>query len=247
MDCIEGMKLLDDKSIDMILCDLPYGTTACKWDTIIPFDVLWEQYERLIKPNGAIVLTASQPFTSLLITSNLKMFKYTWVWDKVTPVGHTVAKLRPMQQHEDICVFSNGATANGSKRLMEYHPQGLVPYGKTLDGSRKQKDNQQNQYRRESHKQYVQEFTNYPKSIITFNKEASKVSVHPTQKPVALGEYLVRTYTNEGDLVLDNCTGSGSFLVAAKNTGRSYLGFELEEKYYDIAKERLSSCPGLDL
>lgn len=217
------------------------STTACKWDTVIPFDKLWEQYERLIKPQGAIVLTASQPFTSLLVTSNLKMFKYQWVWDKVTPVGHTVAKLRPMQLHEDICVFSNGTTANGSKKLMEYHPQDLVPYGKIVDCTRKPKENEQSQYRRDSHKkEHLQEFTNYPKTIIKFNKEPSKVSVHPTQKPVALGEYLIRTYTNPGDLVLDNCCGSGSFLVACLKTQRNFIGIEMDEGYCRIAEERLS-------
>jgi len=239
-DCLELMKSIEDQSIDMILADLPYGTTACKWDSIIPFQPLWEQYERIIKDNGAIVLTASQPFTSALIMSNPNLFKYEWIWDKVTPTGHTVAKLRPMQLHESIVVFSKGTTANRSKNNMLYNPQDLVPFGKVLDGARQAKENYQNQYRRPSqNKKYVQEFTNYPKTILRFPKQPSKESIHPTQKPVALFEYLISTYTQKGMLVLDNCIGSGTTAVAALNTGRFFIGMEKEKAYVDLANERI--------
>lgn len=239
-DCLEGMKRIPDKSIDMILCDLPYGTTACNWDKIIPFEPLWEQYNRIIKENGAIVLFGSEPFSTLLRYSNLKMFKYDWIWVKNNAVGFVNAKLKPMNKHEIISVFSKGKTSNGNKNNMVYFPQGLIPYGKeSKSGNKKGKENT---YWRPSLKSsngggYIQKYTNYPTTILNFDKVPK--GVHPTQKPVALLEYLIKTYTNEGDVVLDNCMGSGSTCVAAVNTNRHYIGFELDEKYFDIACQRL--------
>jgi len=195
-DCLEEMKTISDKSIDMILCDLPYGTTACKWDTIIPFELLWEQYKRIIKDNGAIVLTASQPFTSALVMSNIKMFKYAWVWHKTRFSNQMLAKYQPLKTHEDVLVFSN--------KTHNYYPQGLVKFGKITKQGKKVTDNIGGGERKT---EYFQEWTNYPKTIQVFSNETG---LHPTQKPVALFEYLIRTYTNEGDLVLDNCSGSGT-------------------------------------
>ena len=237
-DCLEIMKDIPDKSIDMILCDLPYGTTDCAWDNVIPFEPMWEQYERIIKDNGAIVLTAAQPFTSTLVTSNLKMFKYELVWVKSKAVGFVNAKLKPMPKHESVLVFSRGKTSNGNKNNMIYNPQGLIEFGKTVRGRKgKSTDSDGNGYGRPSMKSnYVQQFTNYPTSILEINSEGKPI--HPTQKPVALFEYLIKTYTNEGDLVLDNCMGSGTTAIAALNTNRNFIGFELDEKYYEIANER---------
>ena len=238
-ECIERMSTFPDKSVDMILCDLPYGTTACKWDTIIPFDKLWEQYERIIKDNGAICLFGTEPFSSLLRTSNLKMYKYDWMWAKNDATDAMNAKNKPMRKIEKISVFSKGTTANGSKNKMNYFPQGLIEakikrqgndYGAT-GGSFKQY--------RPSHKPYTQEFTGYPNDLLNFSKDKEKL--HPTQKPVALMEYLIKTYTNENDLVLDNCMGSGTTGVACKNLNRRFIGIEQDEKYFNVALERISN------
>jgi site-specific DNA-methyltransferase (adenine-specific) len=244
-DCLELMKDIPDGSIDMILCDLPYGTTACKWDTVIPFEPLWEQYNRIIKDNGAIVLFGSEPFSTELRHSNLKMFKYDWIWVKNNAVGFVNAKLKPMNKHEIISVFSKGKTSNGNSNNMTYFPQGLIPFGKEVrNGNKKGKDNT---YWRPSLKSsneggYIQQYTNYPTTVLKFDKVSK--AVHPTQKPVALLEYLIKTYTNEGDVVLDNCMGSGSTCVACVNTGRHYIGFEKEPKYFDIACQRLGEAEG---
>ncbi len=244
-DCLERMKEIFDGSVDMVLADPPYGTTACKWDSVIPLEPMWEQLKRVIKPNGAIVMTASQPFTTTLISSNMKMFKYCWVWNKTTPVGHVVARVRPMQLHEDVCVFSTGTMlSGGSRNNMVYNPQDLKFYNKIVDSTRQLKDNEQNQFRRNSHKKnHLQEWTNYPKTIIQFNKVLSKRSVHPTQKPVALMEYLIKTYTNEGAIVLDFAMGSGSTGVACIHTGRSFIGIELDLNYFEVARKRISCSP----
>jgi site-specific DNA-methyltransferase (adenine-specific) len=236
-DCLEVMKYIPDKSVDMILCDLPYGTTACKWDIIIPFDPLWEQYKRIIKDNGAIVLTAGQPFTSYLITSNIKMFKYCWSWNKNSSSGFVNAKNKPMNTMEDVVVFSKGTCANKSEKRMKYFPQGLLPYGK--ETKRGNKQSKENTYWRPSTSSNTnfQEFTNYPRNYLEFQYQSK--SVHPTQKPVTLFEYLIKTYTNEGDLVLDNCAGSGTTGVACKNTNRSYILIEKEPEYIKIIEERL--------
>lgn len=226
-DCLEGMKRIPDGSIDMILCDLPYGTTACKWDIVIPFELLWEQYNRIIKDNGAIVLFGSEPFSTELRHSNLKMYKYDWVWDKRIPSGMSYARFQPMRQTENISVFCKGRTI--------YNPQ-MTKRNKPIKGGGMSKgETTNNQNLVALHKTY--EYKN-PTNLITFDK-IRKGSLHPTQKPVALLEYLIRTYTNEGEVVLDNCVGSGSTCVAAVNTGRHYIGFELDEKYFDIACQRL--------
>ena len=234
-DCLEIMKNIPDKSVDMILCDLPYGTTACKWDTIIPFEPLWEQYNRIIKDNGAIVLFGNEPFTSMLICSNLKGFKYRWDWNKKIPSGMGYAKYRPMQQTEDIAVF----TKNGKKTI--YNPQMIkrdVPIksgGNTVQAGVYSGFNCMGEGK-EYKKTY--EYKN-PVTLIEFDK-IRKGALHPTQKPVELLEYLIKTYTNEGEIVLDNTMGSGSTGVACVNTNRDFIGIELNEDYFNIAKERIT-------
>jgi site-specific DNA-methyltransferase (adenine-specific) len=228
-DCLEGMALIPDKSIDMILCDLPYGTTACKWDTVIHFDKLWEHYKRIIKDSGAIVLTASQPFTSALVMSNPKWFRYAWVWDKVKPSGHLNAKIMPMKQHEDILVFGKGKTV--------YNPE-MTPQKERLSKNYLGNKSELFGKEREVAKKTKEK---YPKSIVSFSNANQKEKVHPTQKPVELFEYLIRTYTNEGDIVLDNCMGSGTTAIAAIRTGRQFIGFETEPVYVEIANKRIDN------
>jgi site-specific DNA-methyltransferase (adenine-specific) len=238
-DCLEVMKDIPDKSIDMILCDLPYGTTACKWDTIIPFEPLWEQYKRIIKDNGSIVLTASQPFTSALVMSNIKMFKYEWVWVKNRITGFANAKKQPLRNYEDVLVFSKAKTnyyPQGLTRINKINKNGKSVGGETLRNSIADSANKGSL--RTAGKEYIQEFTGYPKQTL-FNVIEDKTKLHPTQKPVALFEYLIKTYTNEGDLVLDNCAGSGTTGVACKNTGRNYILIEKEPEYIDIINKRL--------
>ncbi len=229
-DCLELMKDIPDGSIDMILCDLPYGTTACKWDTVIPLEPLWEQYKRIIKDNGAIVLFGSEPFSTELRHSNLKMFRYDWVWDKKIPSGMSYARFQPMRQTENISVFCKGKTI--------YNPQ-MIKRDKPIKGggmSKGEATNNQNWVA--LHKTY--EYKN-PTNLITFDK-IRKGSKHPTQKPVALLEYLIKTYTNPGEVVLDNCMGSGSTCVACVNTGRRFIGIELDKGYFDIAEKRISEA-----
>lgn len=239
-DCLELMKDIPDGSIDMILCDLPYGTTACKWDTIIPFEPLWEQYNRIIKDNGAIVLFGSEPFSSYLRLSNLKMYKYDWKWIKSKVGNFLNCKNSPLKKYEDIICFSKGTIANGSQKLMRYHPQGLIEINTKRNDTRKSTDTTIGT-RPSRNGVYVQKYTNYPNNLLSFDSEEG---LHPTQKPVALLEYLIKTYTNEGDVVLDNCMGSGSTCVACVNTGRHYIGFEKEPKYFDIACQRLDEAEG---
>ncbi|GGO19627.1 DNA-methyltransferase [Deinococcus humi] len=238
-DCLEVMPTLPTQSVDMILADLPYGTTACAWDSVVPFAALWEQYERLIKPNGAIVLTAAQPFTTALIASRLELFKYCWIWEKSKGSDFLNAKNKPVRLHEEVCVFSLGTTANKSPRRMAYYPQGLV-------------HNPKYHYRpgvemkdggvigtRPSHKRgYETEWENYPTSILRFANPNNDLE-HPTQKPVALFEYLIRTYTQPGDVVLDNTAGSGTTGVAAIQCGRVPILIERDEKYHAIAQRRV--------
>ena len=229
-DCLELMKEIPDKSIDMILCDLPYGTTACKWDSIIPFEPLWEQYNRIIKDNGAIVLFGSEPFSTLLRMSNVKNFKYDWIWDKKIPSGMSYARFQPMRQTENISVFCKGKTV--------YNPQ-MVKRDKPMKtGGNKYSPSAPIQACKQG-KEYKKtyEYKN-PTNIIVFDK-IRKGSLHPTQKPVELLEYLIKTYTNEGDTVLDNCMGSGSTGVACVNTGRNFIGMELDKKYFNVAKNRI--------
>ena len=231
-DCLIGMSAIPDKSVDMILCDLPYGTTACKWDTIIPFEPLWEQYERVIKDNGAIVLTASQPFSSKLVASNFKGFKHEWIWEKERGTGFQVAKYRPMQKHEHILVF----TKKGEK--VKYYPikTKLEKPLKSRSAGTESKSNPIGKV-----KKYEITYTDrHPLSILKFSRDNAN-RVHPTQKPVALFEYLIKTYTNEGETVLDNCMGSGTTAIACINTKRNYIGFELDEEYYKASIERINN------
>ena len=225
-DCLEGMKRIDDKSIDMILCDLPYGMTYNKWDTAIPLEELWKQYERIVKDNGAIVLTASQPFASELISSNRKLFRYEWIWEKENATGFLNAKKNPLRIHENILVFY--------KKLPIYNPQ--MRKGKPYTAVRKEKPSL-NYYKNQKMTKTVSDGERYPISIIKFNRDKEKL--HPTQKPVALFEYLIKTYTDEGEIVLDNCIGSGTTAVACINTNRNFIGFELDKGYFDIAKNRI--------
>ena len=239
-DCLERMKEITDGSVDLILTDPPYGTTACKWDSVIPLEPMWEQLKRIIKPNGAIVLFGSQPFTSVLVASNLKMFKHCWVWDKVNSSNFFAAKFQPLNHTEDLVVFSFGGTNNGCKNPMVYIPQGLLASNiiKTNNkvggligkehGAVYEKD-----------KYYTQTTTHYPKKIITFKREMN--TVHPTQKPVALMEYLIKTYTQEGETVLDFTMGSGTTGVACKNLNRNFIGIEKDETYFKIAQDRIAA------
>lgn len=234
-DCLELMKNIPDGSVDMVLCDLPYGTTACKWDTVIPFEPLWEQYSRVIKENGAIVLFGSEPFSTELRHSNLKVFKYDWIWFKNLRTGFANAKYQPMKSHEIISVFyKKPPTYNPQKKKRTTQKSGnkKTAWGDCYGGlSNDNKPNNQGEYVN-------------PHTVIDFIKcvHTPEKRFHPTQKPVALCEYLIKTYTNEGDVVLDNCMGSGSTCVAAVNTNRHYIGFELEPKYFDIAHKRIEEA-----
>ena len=234
-DCLERMKEIPDGSVDMILTDPPYGTTACKWDSIIPVEPMWEQLKRIIKPRGAIVLTASQPFTTKLIASNMEMFKYCWVWDKRSVGGFTSAKLKPLKLFEDVVVFSSGKTANCSRDNMPYFPQGLI---ETYKVTKQKPATSPTGYLRPSAKgTYIQTHTNYPKQLIVFKLDKGRQ--HPTQKPVALMEYLIKTYTNENETVLDFTMGSGTTGVACVNTNRDFIGIELDKNYFRVAKDRI--------
>ena len=231
-DCFDVFPFIEDKSINAIICDLPYGTTACKWDSILPFDKLWEQYERIIADNGAIVLTAQQPFTSALIMSNTKLYKYDWYWKKSKPVGFANAKKMPLKDVETISVFY--------KSLPKYNPQGLEKCNRVISNSTKKiKQNNITAINGGAFKTdtFIQEFTNYPRQIIEIGVEQG---LHPTQKPLELMEYLVKTYTNEGDMVLDNTMGSGTTILAAIKNNRIGIGIEKEKQYYDIAVRRAS-------
>lgn len=231
-DCIDLMAQIPDGTIDMILCDLPYGTTACKWDAAIPFDALWAHYKRVIKPNGAVVLFGSQPFTSALVMSNLSWFKYSLVWEKDKATGHLNAKKRPMVAHEDLIVFAHG--------VPPYNPQ-MVDTGVASNKSAK-RDRKSSAETYGAFKEFQRggSTLRYPRSVMRVNTVNSAHGVvHPTQKPVALCEYLIRTYTNEGETVLDNTMGSGTTGVACVNTGRRFIGIERDDKYFEIAQGRI--------
>jgi len=229
MDCLEGMKYIDDKSIDMILCDLPYGTTKCKWDIVIPFEPLWEQYERIIKDNGAIVLFGSQPFTSALVMSNLKLFRYELIWQKTLATNFMLVKKQPAKKHENILVFY--------KKQPTYNPQ--MEIGKPYKDKPRKRTVGIHGNAETIKKAINNEGTRYPSSVQLFSN-GNNGNVHPTQKPVELCEYLIKTYTNENELVLDNCIGSGTTAIACINTNRNYIGFELDKEYYEIAKNRIN-------
>lgn len=226
-DCLELMKIIPDKSIDMILCDLPYGTTRNKWDSIIPLDKLWKQYKRIIKENGAIILFSQMPFTAELVESNIKDFKYEWIWEKEQGTGHLNAKKMPLKIHENILVFY--------KKLPLYNPQ--WEYGKPYKAT--YSTHSSNYGKQKDNITTISDGRRYPKDIIKVKKKSTDKHLHPTQKPVDLLKYLIRTYTNEEEIVLDNCMGSGSTGVACKELNRNFIGIELDKKYFNIAKERI--------
>ena len=244
-DCLERMKEIPDGSVDMILCDLPYGTTQCKWDSIIPFELVWEQYNRIIKDDCPIVLFASQPFTSKLISSNINMFKYCWIWEKDNASNFFAAKFQPLNNTEDICVFSTGGCNNGTKHPAPYNPQGIKEVnidcinGKNVGGM----VGAAHKTAMKEGRKYKQTTSGYPFKTLKFKRDTNKI--HPTQKPVALLEYLIKTYTNEGMTVLDNCMGSGSTGVACINTNRNFIGIELDNTYFEIAKKRIEEAEKL--
>jgi len=233
-DCFDVMRPIPDQSVDMVLCDLPYGTTACKWDAVLPFEPLWREYWRICR--GAVVLTASQPFTSALVMSQVDRFKYTWVWDKQGVTGFANAKKQPLRHLEDVCVFYKSPPV--------YNPQGIVYAPKTrknsaTDGGATMKGEHLSNGRgamRTAGLERTQEYTNYPRQRLDFSRE---VGLHPTQKPAALFEYIIRTYSNPGDTILDNTAGSGTTAVAAENTGRRWICIEKDEEYYWKAIARL--------
>lgn len=242
-DCLEKMKDITDGSIDMILCDLPYGTTKCKWDVVIPFEPLWEQYNRIIKDRGVIVLFGSEPFSSLLRCSNLQIYKYDWIWYKNTTSGFVLAKKQPMRNHENISVFYKGQCDyypikelrdlnEDSKKRMQYEFTSTCGVNVQQGGIKKV--------------QFIPEHKElaYPKTVKRFNSvPTSSGRLHPTQKPVVLLEYLIKTYTIEGETILDNCMGSGSTGVACKNINRNFIGIELDPEYFKIAKKRINENP----
>jgi site-specific DNA-methyltransferase (adenine-specific) len=234
-NCLEVMKDIPDHSVDMILCDLPYGVTANNpWDAIIPFESLWKAYDRIIKERGAIVLTASQPFTSLLVASNLKMFKYCWVWDKVNRVsGHLNVKKQPLRVTEDVVVFY--------KKQPTYHPQ-MVPGEPYTTRSRGRKST--NYGAQKDGVLTINEGWYYPRNLIAIpaDERGTVGRIHPTQKPIDLFAYLIKTYTDEGDLVLDNCVGSGTTCVACRDLNRHFIGIDIEERYCEMARNRIT-CP----
>ena len=241
-ECLELMKTIPDGSVDMVLTDPPYGTTACKWDSVIPFEPMWEQLKRVTKKNGAIVMTASQPFTSALVMSNVRGFAYVWSWVKTRPTGFANAKKQPLRCVEDVLVFYSIRPT--------YNPQGLVRINKECRNSKSAggdtvRGETANSLGKGSLRtggaSYVQEFTNYPRQTLEFPHD-SVDRLHPTQKPVALMEYLIKTYTNEGEVVLDFTMGSGTTGVACKNLNRSFIGIELDETYFNIAKERIGAA-----
>ncbi len=244
-DCLEVMKSIPEGSIDMVLCDLPYGTTQCKWDVIIPFDKLWEQYERIIKSNGVIALSASQPFTTSLIYSNLKIFKYELIWIKTMPSGLASSSYMPMKYHENICIFIKKGKPTFNKQMQERSESGkerMKKSGKILNGNLSSgthnpfKDGIKNTY-----SEYDKTKVN-PKSILEFKSVSNSggTKLHPTQKPIELFEYLIKTYTNENETVLDNTAGSGTTGIACINTNRNCILIEKEEKYFDIINERIA-------
>jgi len=236
-DCLVAMQNIPDNSVDMVLCDLPYGTTQCKWDSVIPFEPLWKEYNRVCKVNAPMVFTAAQPFTSTLIASNIKNFKYTWVWEKSKASGHLNAKRMPLRAHEDICVFY--------RKPPVYNPQMTQgqPYHKGTWQAKNTPDvwGEQRDYENKN-----DTGLRYPRTVQYFKTAEREGKLHPTQKPIALFEYLVKTYSNEGDVVLDNCIGSGTTAIAALNTGRKYIGVELEQKYVDVCNERIEKFYALE-
>jgi site-specific DNA-methyltransferase (adenine-specific) len=244
-DCLDILPTLPDGCADAIITDLPYGTTACSWDVVIPFAPMWEQVKRVLSDRGAFVTTASQPFTSVLVASNLEWFKYEWIWNKSRPSGHVMAKNKPLKTHENVVVFSPGATVHEgqSERRMTYNPQDLV-YAPTRSyrPNRRIRSQASMAARPSNVDEWIQEYTNYPKSLLDIPNPNNHNDGHPTQKPVALYEYLIKTYTNPGDTVLDFCMGSGTTGVAAVKTGRNFIGIEKEAPYFQTSERRITDA-----
>lgn len=233
-DCLDRMKEIPDGSVDLVLTDPPYGTTACKWDAVIPFEPMWEQVKRVLKKNGAAVFTASQPFTSALVMSNPKNFRYSLVWEKTTASGHLNAKKMPMRAHEDILVFYSS--------LPTYNPQKTQGHKRKVAANVDRAQKLSECYGSQSGVTTYDATDRYPRSVIKTSTDKQKSSMHPTQKPVALMEYLTRTYTNEGETVLDFAMGSGTTGVACVNTGRRFIGVERDPEYFRIATDRISQA-----
>jgi len=237
-DCFDVFPYIADASVQLILCDLPYNVTGLKWDCLLNMQELWKHYERIIKPNGAIVLTAMQPFTTELISSNKKMFKYTWVWNKVKPGNFLTAKLKPMQNHEDIVIFSKANTANCNKNNMLYIPQ--LEKREKVRKYKKEADSDIYARKNTTSIEYTTDFK-YPKSILEISNANQKNKLHPTQKPLELMKYLIKTYSNENDVVMDNCMGSNTTGLACKELNRQYIGIEKDKNYYDVSVSRVLS------
>lgn len=248
-DCMEGMKRIPDGSVDCIICDLPYGTTRNAWGSVIPLDELWVQYKRIIKERGAIVLFSQMPFTSVLAMSNLEMLKYEWIWEKPLATGFLNSKYAPLKAHENILVFSKSAACfvKDSDDAMVYNPQMRTGKPYSTYSSRNAKSSNYNSDNIKSCKTVNDGSDYYPRDVISFGSDKTKF--HPTQKPVSLLKYLVLTYSNKGDTILDNCMGSGTTALACIDTGRNFIGFEKEKKYFDIAMQRIAQMkqqPKLD-
>ena len=249
-DCLDKMSLIPDNSVDLVLCDLPYGTTKCKWDTIIDIGELWKHYTRIVKkPSGVILLFGQQPFTSMLVSSNYEWFKYNLIWKKNKTTQYLLANYRPMKCTEDICVFSKGGAAAASRKTgnMTYNPQGLGPVSIKKKNSEKRIGKMLNQSHHLgpnnkliSNTEYTQKFTNYPNELLEFNIECD--TIHETQKPIKLMEHLIKTYSNEGDCVLDNAMGSGTTGIGCVKTNRRFVGIELIDEYYELSKDRIQNA-----
>ena len=242
-DCLELMKNIPDKSVDMILCDLPYGTTKCSWDIVIPFDKLWFQYERIIKENGAIVLFGKQPFTTDLINSNRKLYKYELIWEKDKPTDFALANKKPMCYHENIEVFYKKQPVY-NKQMVEREGKGTWRYNFDISHDNRTMHGTDRKYAGKKEKENYDVKLKNPKSILYYDTGKRQQLFHPTQKPIELLEYLIKTYTNENETVLDNCMGSGSTGVACVNTNRNFIGIELDKDYFNIAKERIGNAKG---
>ena len=236
-DCLEVMKQIETGSVDAIITDPPYGTTACKWDSVIDFELMWEQLNRIIKPNGAIVLFGSEPFSSALRMSNIKNYKYDWIWEKSQGVNFAQCNHMPMSVYETISVFGGFGLSKNAKTQPVYNPQGLI----LLNKKKKAKTSTEHRVC-DNNKDHIQKYGNYPRQIQKFSSERG---LHPTQKPVLLMEYLIKTYTNENETVLDFTMGSGSTGVACKNTNRNFIGIEMNDKYFEIAKQRINNATPL--
>ena len=241
-DCLAVMRDIPDGSVDAIITDPPYGTTACKWDSVIPFEPMWEQLKRIIKPKGAIVLFGSEPFSSALRMSNIKNYKYDWVWKKTKPTGFSHSKNMPLKDFELISVFSLGSIGHKHllKNRMEYNPQGVFECERKI--KRNKKGFEGSMERKSQTNEYIGELSGFPKMVLEFNNVIANKTGHPTQKPVALLEYLIHTYTNEGETVLDFTIGSGTTAIAAINTGRNFIGIEKDQSYFDIASKRIKDA-----